>query len=174
MSFFDYDLTLGGAISEPIVLLYVLGGIFARNYIKLSWMNTKYATLFLGTILTVIYALLNKDVPLHVVVLSYALATTMYEILLKKLLQKIGIISKDSISLATEPLCEQCPLIGLDGFYSAKEVGSIDENEPINPDVLIYCNEYLYVPTKNDMGGIELTSNYIGGKPPRKPIKTAE
>lgn len=169
-------LGLNDKIDFAIVAIYLLGGMFAKKYVNIPKVTTTYKTLIVGTLLTMIYvALMYMDgyiIPFAKVLLSYALATSLYELIIKTVKRKMNITETE----IDNSLCENCPLNGLDGFYNAKEVTAdelqnIVSQDIISSETILYCDNYIYVPVLLDNGTIDLQSNYVGARPPSKPVR---
>lgn len=79
------------------VLLVILGGLFAKKYGKSFKIDAALKTLLVGSVFITAYiALLGVSGGLHKedytkYFISYCFATTLYEILLKRLMKLIGI-----------------------------------------------------------------------------------
>lgn len=169
-------LGLNDKIDFAIVLIYLLGGIFAKKYVNIPKLNTTYKVLIVGTLLTMVYVLLmfleGNSIPFAKILLSYALATTLYEIIIKQIKNKMKFTETET----EEGVCSNCPLVGINAFYGAKEVTeeelqNIVSQDIISQDVILYCNEYIYIPIILESGQIDLQSNYVGARPPSKPVR---
>lgn len=84
------------------VLLVLLGGLFAKKYLgKVKAIGTQWKTLLMSFIFITVYiALLSLSGGLYKAdytkyFISYCFGTTLYELLLKKLLQTLGLDKKD-------------------------------------------------------------------------------
>lgn len=169
-------LGLSDKIDFAIVLIYLLGGLFAKKYVTIHKTTTTYKTLIVGTLLTMVYVVLmymdGFIIPFAKVLLSYALATSLYELIIKTIKRRMNITETETDS----SLCENCPLNGSDGFYNAKEVTAdelqnIVSQDIISSETILYCDNYIYVPVLLDNGTIDLQSNYVGARPPSKPVR---
>ena len=84
--------------TDPIVILLVLvGGLFAKNYLNSLKMDTVYKTLLVSTVFVIMYGaikyvsktfIMEKDLTRFFI--SYCVATSLYELLLKVFLDKLS------------------------------------------------------------------------------------
>lgn len=80
--------------------MYVLGGLFAKRFLRDWSLKTAFKTLLVGTVFTGLYTLIlvwsgaSLLDDLSKWFMSYTVATTFYELLLKEFMKRIGISVK--------------------------------------------------------------------------------
>lgn len=146
-------------IDIPILIIYILGGLFAKKYIKIKGVSTTYTTLIVGSLLTIAYVIAmyleNNILPFTKIIMSYALATSFYELILKQILKKIG--------MNDEKGTYECAELTQTEFDNLTDVQAGD---------MVFMNGVLKVANLTPShDGIEWVDNYIGSRPPHKPVR---
>lgn len=149
---------LSAKIYWEIVLIFILCGGLLKQFNVFPKVKMVTKTLILGTVATILYvAFMHNEggIEFSKALLSYALATSIYEILLRKILDKLGINKSYTITTTDEM-----------DYYDAVDDATFDVTTSTYPnDVIVYSNQTIFV--KLDDGSYQ--SNFVGTRPPKKP-----